>query len=150
MRHSEEKPYSGIKWETVRKMYGPKMIKAMHTLSVSLKADMAELNPSDEWEMDADSYSVVLCCKPSGREPFDISFSICESTDYEGIEGGYTFRVDVVEDGGLILGEFSPYNYTEEVWCKSLSTIKERFALFIPILTEGNMVEYLAENVCSL
>ena len=144
-----EKPYSRIKWESVRKTYGPKMIRTMHALSERIKKELPELHAESEWELDCDSYSVVVRLVPDGREPVDVSFSICESTDYEGIEGGYTFRVDIVEDGGRIVGEFSPYNYSEQVWCKTRAAIAERFEMFPTAILADSMIEFLSENVAN-
>ena len=148
MPRKETERYSRIKWETIRKLYGPKMIQAMHNLYIDLERELPDVKPSEEWEMDADNYWVVITCKPDDRESFDISFEIAESQDYEGVEGGYTFRIGIVEDGGRILGECSPFNYTEQVWCKTMPTIKKRFEMVRDALgTIPNFCREILEGV---
>lgn len=42
MRQTADKPYSRIKWETIRRTYDPKMIQTMHTLSARLKDEFTQ------------------------------------------------------------------------------------------------------------
>lgn len=120
---------SGIKWETMCKRYGKRMLAAMKELHESLKEDVPASNPGEPWVMDADDYWVILTCKPEGKEGFDISFRLDDSNEYEGEPGGYQFSIELVEYGGRILGGFSPYNYTPKVWCTNFKDIDERFQL---------------------
>lgn len=129
MSRTQEKPYSRIGWETIRKRYSKPMLAIMNTLHQDFIEGYPELHAEEPFEIDADMYSVNLQLKPEGREPIDVSLEIVESQDYEGVTGGFTFRLDVVEYGGRILGGCSPFNYTEQVWCKTLPAIKKRFEL---------------------
>lgn len=49
-------------------------------------------------------------------EPVDITVEIAESVQYDGTLDGVNFGLNIVEEGGLILGGLTPYNYTDKVW----------------------------------
>jgi len=51
-----------------------------------------------------------------GDHDIDITLEMCESEQHGDDPGGVTFRLDIVEVGGRILGGCSPYNYTEKCW----------------------------------
>jgi len=138
-RKVKDKPYSRIGWETIRKRYSKPMMAIMQGLYRDFTKHYPELHAEEPFEMDADMYSVNLSLRPEGRESIDVSLEIVESQDYEGIAGGYTFRLDVVEYGGRILGGCSPFNYTEQVWCKTLPAIKERFELLKPAVNASEI-----------
>lgn len=130
MRHSDEK-LSDIGWETVRDLYREPIKRAMDCLYTDFTENMPEAKVGKPFEMDDDDYSVVIRCSPDGREPFDISFELADSHGYEGTDGGYTFQIDIVEEGGRILGRFAPYNYSDQCWCVTLDDIKTRFELVV-------------------
>lgn len=121
--------YSDIGWEQVRDLYREPMQAEMRKLFDALTTDVPEAKAETPFEMDCDDYSVVVYCRPEGREPFTITLELVDSHGFDGVDGGYTFRVDIVEDGGLILGGFAPFNYTEQCWCKTLDDIRYRFEL---------------------
>ena len=144
----QDKPYSRIGWGYVRKTYGKRMLRTMAALRSDIAKTFPELNPDEPMEMDADMYSVNILLKPEGREPIDVSFEIVESHDYEGVDGGYTFRMDIVEMGGRMVGGFSPFNYTEQVWCKTKPAIRERFDLVNDVIKDsvGDIARLVEES----
>lgn len=44
-----------------------------------------------------------------------VNLSIAEEPDYVGEGTGITFHLTVLENGGRVLGEFSPFNFTPQV-----------------------------------
>ena len=61
----------------------------------------------------------------------DITFKLCESYQYDASDDGINFALDMVEYGGRILGSFSPYNYTKQVWVnpRNKQAVEARFCL---------------------
>lgn len=72
----------------------------------------------------------------SGRPPddaVDVTFIVCEEKEYDDADGeGVTFRLDLTEVGGRILGGQAPYNYTPKCWLPldDEDEIEARFRLF--------------------
>lgn len=66
-----------------------------------------------------------------GGESVDISLDIAESERFDGTEGGVNFTIDIVEEGGRVLGGMAPYNYTDDVWVQrsDAKAVEARFAL---------------------
>jgi len=50
-------------------------------------------------------------------------------------EDGITFRIDAVAEGGRILAQLAPYNYTPECWVSASDpeAVEERFALIAAV-----------------
>jgi hypothetical protein len=61
----------------------------------------------------------------------DVEFSIFESLQNDGTTNGINFGLNVTAVGGAILGGFSPYNYTSDVWVPvdDDEAIEDRFLL---------------------
>lgn len=91
------------------------------------------------WDMSADDYrwafSVLNDEGKEGDGSVDIAVEIAEQRAYEGEDDetlwGVTFRLDITGWGGLMLGGFAPYNYTERCWVdlRDPSVVAERWAL---------------------
>lgn len=67
------------------------------------------------------------------EDAVDVVFTLCEERVHERVEeGGVAFRLDLTEVSGRILGQQSPYNYTEWCWIRldAKAEIAERFRLF--------------------
>lgn len=60
-----------------------------------------------------------------------IDFTIVESSVREGTKDGVAFSMSIVEDGGRLLGELTPFNYYNELWIPLDKTeeIEERFSM---------------------
>lgn len=74
-----------------------------------------------------------------------VNFAIAEKPDYEGEGTGITFHLTILEDGGRVLGVFSPFNFTSAAWIDVTDgdAIEDRFALF-ETLDPNEMVASLA------
>ena len=60
------------------------------------------------------------------RDGVGVQFRITESTVNEGVDEGINPDVVMTKDGGQILGQIAPYNYTPRVWTNDPEEIKER------------------------
>ena len=70
----------------------------------------------------------------------DITVEIAEEREYEGGEGfGMSFGMNIVEYGGLILGQFQPFNYTPEVWvdARDPEAVAARWQFFEDVDVKG-------------
>ena len=78
----------------------------------------------------------------------DVSFTICDSDDYDGTKGGVNFSISFVEVGGRMVGDCTPRNYTNEVWVplKDHRLIEERFQCMEGIPVES-AVELIQKHV---
>lgn len=85
------------------------------------------------FDMTADHYqwSLIVDGDTNNQQGIDISFTIAESEEWDGEEGGVNFMLDVVEWGGRILGGLCPYNYSPQVWVdrNDPEAIEERFKI---------------------
>lgn len=77
-----------------------------------------------------------------------ISVIIAESEFYAGSQDGVNFIMDIVEVGGRIVGGFSPFNYTDEVWVsrKDKTAVEERFRIFEGAIDPADIVRLLEKH----
>ena len=82
------------------------------------------------WDLSSDDYWWALLADVDGVR-VDVSFKICESEQYDGEKGGVNFTLDIVEEGGRIIGGLTPFNYTDRCWVgrKDKQAVEERFRL---------------------
>ena len=81
------------------------------------------------------------------RDAF-VNLLVTEEPDYEGEGTGTTFHLTILENGGRVLGVFSPFNFTPEVWIDVADSdaIEDRFALF-ECLDPAEIADLLAGEV---
>jgi hypothetical protein len=84
---------------------------------------------------------------PVGCKDIDLTIGIVESKECEDSEDGIAFRMDVVADGGEILGQLCPYNYTPELWVDIYDdeAVNERWELFSGC-ADCNEIETIVDN----
>lgn len=95
--------------------------------------------PLPPCDVSDDDYRWMLRIWPSAAEALwfvngiDVVLEIVEERAYEDEEGfGVTFGLDITREGGEILGQFQPFNFTEDVWVSALdpSAVMERWQIF--------------------
>lgn len=89
------------------------------------------------YRMHDDDYRWSFACWPTAERDsndagtIDCTIEIGEASGYGDDDQpfGMSFRLDVVEYGGVILGQFAPYNYTPEVWVdgRDAAAVEERW-----------------------
>jgi hypothetical protein len=115
----------------LRKRYAKRIARLMKDIAGQCRA--AGLFPGRAYPMTNDSYQWWLTVKRQKNDQIDVAvdiiFTICESEEYDVVENGVNFSIDIVECGGRILGGFTPYNYTDKCWIdlSDLPEIDERF-----------------------
>lgn len=64
-------------------------------------------------------------------ELVDVTIEMPESVDYEGNTSGAAFGIDIVAEGGRIIGGYTPHNFTEKLWVpvNAPRELSERLAL---------------------
>lgn len=82
------------------------------------------------WDLSSDDYWWAMLADVEGVK-VDVSFKICESEQCDGVKGGVNFALDIVEEGGRIIGGLTPFNYTDRCWVsrKDRQAIEERFRI---------------------
>ena len=78
----------------------------------------------DEW---SDEEYVWVIFTPN---KVDVSLTLTEERVREGEGNGLAFFLDIVEYGGRVLGEFCPYNFSNDLWCHDWANLDERFRMF--------------------
>lgn len=141
--------------EAVKDKYGERIMKLLQGISeVVTDAGMVS---DDAGEMHDDTYRWVLTVwrTEADREPYstvgannsgvdpdkklpnydksvDLTFEIAEASTYgDDPEDGINFSLDIVENGGRIIGGMTPFNYTDQCWVPASDSdaVEERFLL---------------------
>ena len=132
--------------EAVKDRYNDRILAILARIrdavrEAGLQCDDPEATHGDRFEW---SFGVGRT-KP--RDAF-VNLSITEEPDYEGEGAGITFHLTILENGGRVLGVFSPFNFTPAVWIDVADNdaIEDRFALF-ETFDSDEMVASLAGKV---
>jgi hypothetical protein len=98
------------KYERQIKRQSPKIEKAMEKLARVYSQNVMVDN--------GDDFVVSFGVSGKGKNTLWVSFEIWDSGDADdgiyGEHGNITFKM--VEDGGVIVSDFTPYNYSDNVW----------------------------------
>jgi len=118
--------------ETIKAKYEPRALAVLNNIREELTT--AGYTVSEPFELDDDDagrWDMVVEPSEGREEVIDISFHFAESENWDGEKGGINFMLDVVSEGGRMLGGLTPYNYTESCWVKrnNPSAIEERFSI---------------------
>jgi len=117
--------------DQIKEKYEPRALAVLNSIRQELTD--AGYESDEPFDLSDDCARWVLVIKPGeGREEaIDITLEFTESEECDGTKGGITFRVDVVCEGGRMLGGLTPYNYTEAVWVKrnDPEAVEDRFAI---------------------
>jgi hypothetical protein len=76
---------------------------------------------NEPYDFSDDTYRWSMVVKSSQDDDdsngIDITLEITEERDYDSKDGfGINFGLDIVHYNGLILGQFHPFNYTDNCW----------------------------------
>ena len=95
-------------YKTTYKHIRPRLEQAMTELAQALGEGVL-------WEREDDEYGFVLHLPGA-----DVSLMLEDAAEYEGEEGeGWgALSLMAVKDGGEIIAQVTPYNYTDEVWVR--------------------------------
>jgi len=116
--------------EAVKDRYSDRILAILARIRDALRG--AGLQCDDPEAMHCDRFEWSLGVGPTKPRDGVVNFSITEEPDYEGEGTGITFHLTILEDGGRVLGVFSPFNFTPDVWIDvaDADAIEDRFALF--------------------
>ena len=103
--------------EAIKNVYGPKIEDLMTDLAGYLRGEGWQTNgPHD---MSGDDYSWMLNIRMGSApddDSIDITIEIAEAGTYGDPPTGINFGMMIVEYGGRIIGQWTPFNYTERCW----------------------------------
>lgn len=69
------------------------------------------------YDLSDDTFRWAITVEGNGlTEAIDVTIEIAESLAYDGSTDGVNVGLSLVEYGGRIVGDLTPYNYTPEVW----------------------------------
>ena len=116
--------------EAVKDRYNDRILAILASIrdavrGVGLQCDDPEATHGDRFEWS-------LCAGERVPDLIAVNLVICEQRDYEGAGTGITFRLAATQIDGRVLAEFSPGNFTLQVWIDVTDddAIEDRFALF--------------------
>jgi hypothetical protein len=91
----------------------PAILAAMKSFAQALGIPASEV-----WDDDCDDFNVAFLVSRDDGERLDAKFSIWDSGDADdGVYGEHgNFIFDLVEEGGRIVGQCVPENYSDNVW----------------------------------
>jgi hypothetical protein len=122
-----------VTYKDIHKKYGERALKVLRAIAedVRKKTGLTVEDPAD-WSIDEFHWGMDVKYGKGEEDRIDVTLHVCESNSSDGSKGGVTFRIDAVDYGGELVGGFSPYNYTEEVWVprRDEQAVEERFKLF--------------------
>ena len=112
----------------IKEKYEKRIVKILSDIKEMLIKDYSVSGP-DFWN--GDDYRWSIYVQHEDEEAIDITFVIAESEEFDGSTGGINFSLDIVREGGEILGGLTPYNYTHECWVsrKDANAVEERFQI---------------------
>lgn len=135
--------------ESIAKEYGPKIIALLTRIGTICRD--AGFNTDEPYDFSDDTFRwslVVWHGERVDNNMIDFTIEISEAQQYgDEPEDGITFGLMIVEYGGRIVGQMTPYNYTPQCWVSAhdASAVAERWQIMeeadlstIPQLLEGN------------
>jgi hypothetical protein len=111
---------------SIRKKYGTRIVSWLEELRKAATNEGMEAD--GPWVLDECTW-VLTFTTPEGE--VDVDFGILQSEECDGEENGVSFSINVVAKGGRILGQCTPFNYTDKCWVSRSDPekIEERFKL---------------------
>jgi hypothetical protein len=112
----------------IKKKYRKRIMAILERIADVLR--VAGFRVEGPWDLSSDDYWWSLLAHVDGVK-IDVSFKICESEQYDGERGGVNFALDIVEEGGRIIGGLTPFNYTDRCWVsrRDRQAVEERFRI---------------------
>lgn len=101
-----------------------------------------KLLKGDIFTMDDEEYTWVI---DVNRE-VGVTLTLTEERVREGVGKGLAFYLDIVGDGGSILGVFCPYNYSMDLWAHDWDTLEQRFKMFEKLSSNGILKTVMKRN----
>lgn len=138
-------------YETTYRELRPAMRHIAKAIYHGLAAEDVKVDPY--WEDNAQDFGFHVCAGEPGRE-CDAFVFLSDARDYEGEEaqGSGNVALTMHGTGGIIVGSFIPYNYTDDCWERfdiaGRAALRERLALIAGSASEAVaiIVNHLAEG----
>ena len=112
----------------IERKYLGRAYKVLESIREALNE--AGLNASMPWHWKDDVLRIQMAEGPEG-DLIDITLEFLFSEQWDGEKGGVNFGINIVHEGGAIVGGLTPFNYSSEVWVprRDPAAVEERFSL---------------------
>ena len=99
--------------------YAPKAMALLETIAGILREEDG-LEVEGPYDMSDDQWLWALSVRQSGLDNVDVLVEMPRAAEYaDDPEDGLSFGLNVVAEGGRMLGGFQPYNFTDRVWVRA-------------------------------
>ena len=117
--------------EVVKAVYEPRILGLLNRIGAELEEAGFEVEGPDDFTDEEYVWGIGIPLDRDACDWIDVRFTLAESKVREDGEDGIAYHLGITRSDGLILGDFSPYNYTPEVWVPldDPEAIEERFHL---------------------
>lgn len=141
----------GNEWEQVSKDWTDRALALLERIRTLLMDAGYKVEKPVWFDISDDIRWGMMVNPPWGEGSADVYIEAHIEEDYEGDEldhhPGLQFAVHIIGDGGIIIGQLSPFNYTEDVWVprNDPEALDARFGL-LEAADYSNVPELLMEH----
>jgi hypothetical protein len=126
-------PMNKTQIEKLWKNYNPRVRATFAKWATQIR-EKGGTTDAEVFDMTDEEYGwSMLAQKPNGV-PFDLTLYLTEEKVREGLEpgkaNGVALHLSVCEEGGLIMADFAPCNYSPDLWLYTKEGFENRFRMF--------------------
>jgi len=114
----------------IKRKYKARILRILENLAAALRHAGIETSKPEDYSGDDYVFGFMTTAEKA-NDQIRVDFKIAESEQYDGTKDGVNFLVSLVWYGGLIIGDYSPYNFTPSVWLgrDDKAAVEHRFCL---------------------
>lgn len=123
-------------WEPLEAKYKPEVIALAEAVAKHIREYAADSENgwrvSEVSDFTDSDLSVMFLVESDNHEPIYLTFRLMDATEWDGNDNGTSFSLDIVAEGGQIVGGCHPFNYSDDVWVnpQDADAVQERWELF--------------------
>jgi len=133
----------------IQTTYVPKITKLLEEVRAEALSRGMECEGVNDMSDDGVRLAVLVRSEGgSDEDGVDVSITVPESEDYDGVEDGCNFSLDIVSYGGVVMGGFTPYNFTDACWVRRGDpvAVEERWQVFAHHFDASAVVDRIQER----
>lgn len=135
-------------WEPLEAKYKPEVIALAERIAKHIReyADSEKgWQVSEVSDFTDSDLSVMFLVESDNHEPIDLTFRLLDAAEWDGNDNGTSFALDIVAEGGRIVGGCHPFNYSDGVWVnpQDADAVQKRWELF------GNAIATSGDEIIS-
>ncbi|HET9280355.1 MAG TPA: hypothetical protein VFR24_00135 [Candidatus Angelobacter sp.] len=132
--------------ENVKAKYADKIIACLESLREEFRGLGFEVTNIDDWSDEEYAWQFSASVKSNKDKTIGVDLYITEEKVREGEGYGFAFHLSIIGIGDEILGNYSPYNYTPQLWCRNWTDLDARMEMLSGITlgedTVSSIIEY--------